>query len=134
MTHSSMENFEPEKTGRDIMVRYVWDIPFPGSWHTKRKYLFRVPRTKAKEFIRRFAMHILPKGFVRIRHYGIVSSTSKAANAIVIKEQLPSIPEVKNTKPKREIYNPLQCLVAKKKRCILFCDSITEDHRQTGKI
>ena len=31
------------------------------------------------EFIRRFALHILPKGFVRIRHYGILSSTSKAA-------------------------------------------------------
>ena len=32
----------------------------------------------ALEFIRRFALHILPKGFVRIRHYGILSSTSKA--------------------------------------------------------
>ena len=30
-----------------------------------------------REFIRRFAMHILPKGFTRIRHYGILSSTSK---------------------------------------------------------
>ena len=26
------------------------------------------------EFIRRFSMHILPKGFVRIRHFGILSS------------------------------------------------------------
>lgn len=29
------------------------------------------------EFIRRFAMHILPKGFTRIRHYGILSSVLK---------------------------------------------------------
>ena len=29
------------------------------------------------EFIRRFAQHILPKRFVRIRHYGIVSSSWK---------------------------------------------------------
>ena len=29
------------------------------------------------EFVRRFAQHILPKGFVRIRHYGFLSSTSK---------------------------------------------------------
>ncbi|MDZ7848465.1 MAG: transposase [Owenweeksia sp.] len=29
------------------------------------------------EFIRRFALHVLPKAFVRIRHYGILSSTSK---------------------------------------------------------
>ena len=29
------------------------------------------------EFIRRFLMHVPPKGFVRIRHYGILSSQSK---------------------------------------------------------
>lgn len=67
---------------------------------------------EALEFIRRFAMHILPKGFVRIRHYGIVSSTSKAACAAVIKEQLPQV--LHNTKPKKEIYNPLQCPGCKK--------------------
>ena len=31
------------------------------------------------EFIRRFAQHILPKGLVRIRHYGILSGTWKRA-------------------------------------------------------
>ncbi len=29
------------------------------------------------EFLRRFCQHILPKGFVRIRHYGILSATRK---------------------------------------------------------
>jgi hypothetical protein len=29
---------------------------------------------KAEEFIRRFLMHVLPKGFVRIRHYGLLAS------------------------------------------------------------
>ena len=66
----------------------------------------------ALEFIRRFAMHILPKGFVRIRHYGIVSSTSKAACAVIIKEQLPQVKQA--TKPKKEIYDPLQCPCCKK--------------------
>lgn len=32
---------------------------------------------KIKEFIRRFQLHILPKGFTRIRHYGILSSSWK---------------------------------------------------------
>ena len=27
------------------------------------------------EFVRRFAMHILPKGFIRIRHFGILHSS-----------------------------------------------------------
>ena len=30
------------------------------------------------EFIRRFLLHVLPKGFVRIRHYGFLASRSKA--------------------------------------------------------
>ena len=44
---------------------------------------------EAGEFIRRYALHILPKGLVRIRHYGILSSTSKQKAAICIKAQLP---------------------------------------------
>lgn len=39
---------------------------------------------KTDEFVRRFAMHILPKGFTRIRHYGILSSGWK-------KNQLPAL-------------------------------------------
>ena len=68
----------------------------------------------ALEFIRRFAMHILPKGFVRIRHYGIVSSTSKSACALSIKAQLPPMPEVKKTKSKPEVFNYKQCPCCKK--------------------
>lgn len=32
---------------------------------------------KGTEFIRRFLMHILPKGFVKIRHYGILANRNK---------------------------------------------------------
>jgi hypothetical protein len=32
----------------------------------------------AQEFIRRFVQHILPKGFVRIRHFGLCASRNKA--------------------------------------------------------
>jgi hypothetical protein len=41
------------------------------------------------EFIRRFAMHILPRGFVRIRHYGILSSTSKIKSLPILRAQMP---------------------------------------------
>jgi Putative transposase/Transposase zinc-binding domain len=34
----------------------------------------------AHEFIRRFLMHVLPKGFHRIRHYGLLASSNRAAN------------------------------------------------------
>ena len=32
------------------------------------------------EFIRRFLMHVLPKGFHRIRHYGLLASSVRAEN------------------------------------------------------
>jgi hypothetical protein len=34
----------------------------------------------AHEFIRRFLLHALPKGYVRIRHFGFLASRSKAGN------------------------------------------------------
>lgn len=61
------------------------------------------------EFIRRFAMHILPKAFVRIRHYGILSSTTKQHCAVTIKDQIPVAPGVLPTRPKPIPYNPRQC-------------------------
>ena len=32
------------------------------------------------EFIRRFLMHVLPKGFHRIRHYGLFANAKRAEN------------------------------------------------------
>jgi len=45
-------------------------------------------RLSDKEFIRRFALHVLPKGFTRIRHYGILSSTVKKKTIPLLQEQL----------------------------------------------
>ena len=33
----------------------------------------------AHEFLRRFALHILPRGFIRIRHYGLLANRNKRA-------------------------------------------------------
>jgi hypothetical protein len=43
---------------------------------------------KPKEFIRRFAMHILPKGFTRIRHFGILSGGCKKECKAIIEDQI----------------------------------------------
>ncbi len=48
------------------------------------------------EFIRRFGLHVLPKGFVRIRHYGILSSSRKK---IVLP---PLMAEIGRPPPKQE--------------------------------
>jgi Putative transposase/Transposase zinc-binding domain len=40
------------------------------------------------EFIRRFLIHVLPKGFHRIRHYGLVANGQRAANLARARELL----------------------------------------------
>ena len=40
------------------------------------------------EFIRRFLLHVLPRGFHRIRHYGLLASASRKANITRIRELL----------------------------------------------
>jgi Putative transposase len=43
------------------------------------------------EFIRRFLIHVLPKGFHRIRHYGLLAGTTKAEMVAKARESL-SVP------------------------------------------
>ena len=40
------------------------------------------------EFIRRFLLHVLPKGFHRIRHYGLFASAARQANIARVRELL----------------------------------------------
>jgi hypothetical protein len=40
------------------------------------------------EFIRRFLTHVLPKGFHRIRHYGLLASANRASNIVRARELL----------------------------------------------
>jgi Putative transposase len=41
---------------------------------------YRTMTLAADEFIRRFLLHVLPKGFHRIRHYGLLASAGCKAN------------------------------------------------------
>jgi len=46
----------------------------------------------AHEFIRRFLIHVLPKGFHRIRHYGLLASGVKADNLALARKLLDVAP------------------------------------------
>jgi Putative transposase len=56
---------------------------------------FRTMTLKPNEFIRRFLLHVLPRGFHRIRHYGLLASATCKANIARAREliaaPLPSI-------------------------------------------
>ncbi len=40
----------------------------------------RIVTVEAAEFIRRFLLHVLPKGFMRIRHYGLLANRGRKEN------------------------------------------------------
>lgn len=80
----------------------------------------------AVEFIRRFMLHILPKGFMRIRQYGFLSNATK-------KKQLPRIRMVLSKTLNRKIeplvkkdnateYNPFLCPHCKKGTLVKHCE------------
>jgi predicted Zn-ribbon and HTH transcriptional regulator len=48
----------------------------------------KVMRLATDEFIRRFLIHVLPDGFHRIRHYGLLASASRKANIAKIRTLL----------------------------------------------
>ena len=52
----------------------------------------KVMRLDVDEFIRRFLLHVLPKGFVRIRHYGLLANRSRR-DKIACCRALLSVPE-----------------------------------------
>lgn len=45
-------------------------------------------RLATPEFIRRFLIHVLPDGFHRIRHYGLLASATRKANIRTIRALL----------------------------------------------
>jgi len=58
----------------------------------------KVMRLATPEFIRRFLIHVLPDGFHRIRHYGLLASATRKANIAKARALLGAEP-VKNEDP-----------------------------------
>jgi len=49
---------------------------------------YRTMTLAVDEFIRRFLLHVLPKGFHRIRHYGLLASAARKDNLVHARELL----------------------------------------------
>lgn len=54
----------------------------------RKKNSFKQTTISAIEFIRRFLLHSLPQGFVRIRHYGFLANRNRTANVNFIRRLL----------------------------------------------
>jgi Putative transposase len=72
-------------------VSFRWKdyrIEGPGRWKTMT--------ITPHEFIRRFLMHVLPRGFHRIRHHGLFANANRAANIAKARELL-AVPALAQT-------------------------------------
>jgi hypothetical protein len=63
------------------------------------------------EFIRRFLLHVLPKGFHRIRHYGLLASGGRKVNVALARELLavPPPAEAEEPDPPPQPRSPCPC-------------------------
>lgn len=64
------------------------DVSFSYKDYRDKASPVKVITLSAMEFVRRFAQHILPYRFVRIRHYGLLSSAWKRGRLQKLQEQL----------------------------------------------
>ena len=59
-------------------------------YRAKERYRHKTMTLAPDEFIRRFLLHILPLGFHRIRHYGLIANTTRKDNLARARELLMS--------------------------------------------
>ena len=57
----------------------------------------RLMTVSAEEFIRRFLVHVLPKGFVRIRHFGFMANAHRFASLARCRRLLSMTPLISST-------------------------------------
>ena len=71
----------------------------------------RIMTLTADEFIRRFLLHVLPRGFHRIRHYGLLASAARRDNLALARRLLavPSEPEVPTPETPLDTCPPCPC-------------------------
>jgi hypothetical protein len=57
-------------------------------YRMKERYRHKTMTLAPDEFIRRFLLHVLPSGFHRIRHYGLIANTTRKDNLARARELL----------------------------------------------
>jgi hypothetical protein len=71
----------------------------------------RVMTLATDEFIRRFLLHLLPRGFHRIRHYGLLCASARTANLARARELLAVAPPPDDDLPEEplDVRPPCPC-------------------------
>jgi hypothetical protein len=62
-------------------------------YRAKGRTRYKAMTLDAGEFMRRFLLHVLPSGFHRIRHYGLLANCSRSANLALARQLLQVQPQ-----------------------------------------
>lgn len=73
---------------KDYRIKSGAPLPGSGLRSTTTRGHQKTMRLATPEFIRRFLIHVLPDGFHRIRHYGLLASATRKANIRTIRALL----------------------------------------------
>lgn len=68
-------------------------------YRAKGRTRYKTMTLSADEFMRRFLLHVLPGGFHRIRHFGLIANAGRHANLARMRELLHAIPAVSAEPP-----------------------------------
>jgi hypothetical protein len=71
-------------------------------YRAKGKTCYKTMTLSAEEFMRRFLLHVLPSGFHRIRHYGLIANAGRRNNLARARELLQVVPEAAEPQPPDE--------------------------------
>ena len=95
------------EAGAGTAIPAVNNRPSSRSFLVLTSVCARIYEFAMDKFIRRFLIHVLPKGFHRIRHYGLLASGNRAANIAHARQLLamPSRPKEPET-PKAALDEP----------------------------
>lgn len=91
----------------------------------RRRNVRRVMTIDARDFVRRFLRHVLPRGFVRVRHFGLQANAHRSARLARAREVL-AAPTLLPPNPVRESWdNVLHRLTGRDPRRCPFCEKGT---------
>ncbi|MER2625912.1 MAG: IS91 family transposase [Accumulibacter sp.] len=66
-------------------------------YRAKGRTRYKTMTLSADEFMRRFLLHVLPSGFHRIRHYGLLANAGRRANLAKVRAVLHVAPAIDST-------------------------------------
>jgi len=97
-------------------------------WKDYRDGQQKVMKLDGDEFIRRFLLHVLPKGFMRVRHFGFLANATKRKKLETIRQLMDEQPDSPVNKPivqtviqidGSEIIKPCLCPACKKGNMVI---------------